>query len=70
VSAAPTLGEARPMLRIGKAAGLLDTPVSTLRRWVSAGQIDGARKVGRCWVVPISWVAEPVLIAPATEVAA
>ena len=65
MSAAPLSGDARPMLRISKAAPLLDTPASTLRLWVNQGRIPGARKVGRCWLVPDSWVAEPILVAKA-----
>ena len=65
MSAAPISGDARPVLRISKAASLLDTPASTLRLWVKQGRIRGAKKVGRCWVVPVSWVAEPILVAKA-----
>lgn len=54
-------------LDVDQVAHVLNRAPETVREWIRAGKLPGARKVGRCWMMPLpdlAEVLEPELMAP------
>lgn len=48
-------------LTSGAVAEALGVDYYTVTRWLRAGRIRGARKVGRKWLIPSDWIDDPKL---------
>ena len=50
----------RQYISVSEAAEMSGFAAYTIREWLKSGRIDGAKKIGKLWRIPISWMEKGV----------